>query len=90
MRREQARGRRVLLYITHTESRDISPRLREILERHKFRVAVLKAGTVAADRREEWVAARVREGAEVLTCHPRLVQTGLDSTRSRVSGDTHP
>jgi len=53
-------------------------RLRTILEREAFRVAVLKADTVAADRREEWVAARVREGADVLICHPRLVQTGLD------------
>lgn len=78
VRRERARGRRVLVYITHTESRDISPRLQAILEREGFRVAVLKAGTVAADRREEWLGARVREGAEVLICHPRLVQTGLD------------
>ncbi len=76
--REQDRGRRVLVYITHTEKRDISPRLRALLEREGFRVAVLKASTVAADRREEWVAARVREGADVLICHPRLVQTGLD------------
>nr|MDA8216288.1 helicase-related protein [Dehalococcoidales bacterium] len=72
------RGRRVLVFITHTESRDISPRLRLILEREGFRVAVLKASTVSADRREEWVAARVREGTDVLICHPRLVQTGLD------------
>ena len=78
VRRERARGRRVLLFITHTETRDISPRVRTILEREGFRVAVLKAGTVAADRREEWLNARVREGAEVLVCHPRLVQTGLD------------
>ncbi len=78
VRRERERGRRVLVYITHTEKRDISPRLRGLLEKEGFRVAVLKASTVAADRREEWVAARVREGADVLICHPRLVQTGLD------------
>lgn len=78
VRRERARRRRVLVFITHTESRDISPRLRAILEREGLRVAVLKAGSVAADRREEWVAARVREGVDVLICHPRLVQTGLD------------
>lgn len=78
VRRERARGRRVLVYITHSESRDISPRLRTILEHDGFRVAVLKAGTVAPDRREEWVAASVREGTDVLICHPRLVQTGLD------------
>jgi hypothetical protein len=75
---ERARGRRVLVYLTHTETRDLSPRLRSVLEHMGFGVAVLKASTVAADRREEWVAARVREGADVLLCHPRLVQTGLD------------
>jgi hypothetical protein len=76
--RERSRHRRVLVYITHTERRDLSPRLRMILEREGLRVAVLKANTVAADRREEWVAARVQEGVDVLICHPRLVQTGLD------------
>ena len=30
------------------------------------------------DRREAWVAERVQEGLDVLVCHPRLVQTGLD------------
>jgi hypothetical protein len=78
VRREHARSRRVLVYVTHTERRDLTPRLQAILEREGFRVAVLKANTVAADRREEWVAARAREGADVLLCHPRLVQTGLD------------
>lgn len=78
VRRERERNRRVLVFITHTERRDLSPRLTAILEREGFRPAVLKAGTTSAERREEWVAARVREGADVLICHPRLVQTGLD------------
>ncbi len=76
--RERTRGRRLLVYITHTERRDLSPRLRAILERAGLRVDVLKADTVSPDRREDWLAARVRGGAEVLICHPRLVQTGLD------------
>jgi hypothetical protein len=76
--RERTRNRRLLVYITHTERRDISPRLRVVLERAGLRVAVLKADTVAADRREDWIAAQVRDGTEVLICHPRLVQTGLD------------
>jgi hypothetical protein len=67
-----------LIYITHTERRDISPRLQRVLKRAGLRVDALKADTVAPDRREEWLAARVREGSEVLICHPRLVQTGLD------------
>lgn len=32
----------------------------------------------AADKREAWVEQQVQTGCEVLICHPRLVQTGLD------------
>jgi hypothetical protein len=77
-RRERERGRRVLAFATHTNLRDVTPRLRAVLEREGLRVAVLKAETVPAERREEWVAARVREGVDVLVTNPRLVQTGLD------------
>ena len=38
----------------------------------------MKADAVAPERREAWVAQRVEEGVDVLVCHPRLVQTGLD------------
>ena len=38
----------------------------------------MKADAVAPDRREAWVADRVKQGVDVLICHPRLVQTGLD------------
>ena len=49
-----------------------------ILTRHGFRVAVMKADAVAPERREAWVAEQVGKGIDVLICHPRLVQTGLD------------
>ena len=38
----------------------------------------MKADAVAPKRREAWVADRVKQGIDVLLCHPRLVQTGLD------------
>ncbi len=75
---ERLEGRRVLVYVTHTGTRDITGRMDDILTRHGFRVAVMKADAVAPDRREAWVADRVEEGIDVLICHPRLVQTGLD------------
>ena len=71
-------GRRVLVYATHTGTRDITERMDDILTRHGFRVAVMKADAVAPERREAWVADRVKEGIDVMICHPRLVQTGLD------------
>ena len=50
----------------------------DILTRHGFRVAVMKADAVDPKGREVWVADRVKKGLDVLICHPRLVQTGLD------------
>ncbi len=75
---ERLEGRRVLVYATHTGTRDITERMDDILTRHGFRVAVMKADAVAPDKREKWVADRVERGIDVLICHPRLVQTGLD------------
>ena len=75
---ERLEGRRVLVYVTHTGTRDVTERMDDILTRHGFRVAVMKADAVAPDRREAWVADRVKQGVDVLICHPRLVQTGLD------------
>ena len=75
---ERLAGRRVLVYATHTGTRDITGRMEDILARHGFRVAVMKADAVEPKRREAWVADRVKKGLDVMVCHPRLVQTGLD------------
>ncbi|MDE2934592.1 MAG: hypothetical protein OXS47_12115 [Chloroflexota bacterium] len=75
---ERLAGRRVLVYATHTGTRDITGRMEDFLSRHGFRVAVMKADAVPPERREAWVAKRVEEGVDVMVCHPRLVQTGLD------------
>ena len=75
---ERLAGRRVLVYATHTGTRDITGRMEDILTRHGFRVAVMKADAVAPNRREAWVADKVKQGIDVMICHPRLVQTGLD------------
>ena len=68
----------MLVYATHTGTRDITERMEDILTRHGFRVAVMKADAVAPEKREAWVADRVKQGIDVMICHPRLVQTGLD------------
>ena len=75
---ERLADRKVLVYATHTGTRDITERMEQFLTTHGFRVAVLKADTVAPDRRESWVEERVKQGVDVVICHPRLVQTGLD------------
>ena len=52
--------------------------MEDFLSRHGCRVAVMKADAVPPERREAWVADKVKKGMDVLICHPRLVQTGLD------------
>ncbi len=75
---ERMAGRRVLVYATHTGTRDITGRMQAFLTKNGFRSAVMKADAVAPDKRETWVAKQVEQGIDVLICHPRLVQTGLD------------
>ena len=79
VREEKARGRRVLVYITHTRTRDMTARTRRILEDEGMRTEVLLSETTKkTSRREAWIAGKVDEGLDALICHPRLVQTGLD------------
>ena len=72
------RGRRLLVYCTHTGSRDLTARLARLLTGRGHRVATLRAESVPAERREAWVEARVAEGIGVLIANPRCVETGLD------------
>ena len=48
---ERLEGRRVLVYATHTGTRDITGWMDDILTRHRFRVAVMRADAVAPENR---------------------------------------
>ena len=76
--REIQEGRRVMVYVQNTATRDITPRIQEILERGGIRSTILRSGSPTTEKREEWVDQQVRNGAQALICNPRLVQTGLD------------
>ena len=75
---ERLEGRRVLVYATHTGTRDITG----ADGRHPHPARVQGGGDEGRrggpDRREAWVADKVKQGIDVMICHPRLVQTGLD------------
>ena len=75
---EKRRGRRLMVFVQGTNRRDITGRLSGLLEREGLKVGVLKSHTVTAKKREAWVAKEVEKGLDVLICHPRIVQTGLD------------
>lgn len=78
VREELSQGRKVLLYVTHTGTRDITGRLEKLLTSEGISVAVLKSHTVSPEQREGWIAEKLREGIRVLVTQPRIVQTGLD------------
>jgi SNF2 family DNA or RNA helicase len=75
---EKLRGRRSIVYVQGTERRDQLTRLAGILEAEGFKPIVLRADTVRPEEREAWLKAQVEKGGDVLLCHPKVVQTGLD------------
>ena len=77
LKREKARGRKVLVYSTYTGTRDTTTRLKALLDKAGFKTAVLRA-TVDASKREDWLFDQVDRGVEVVITNPELVKTGLD------------
>jgi hypothetical protein len=77
IREELRQGRRCQVYATFTGDHDVPERLEHILCQEGFRVAVLRA-SVPALKREQWYEKQIKSGIEVVICHPKLVETGLD------------
>ncbi len=75
-RSERQQGRKVLIYLRQTGTRDIQDRILHILRNGSVRAEVLTSG-VNPRKREEWIAKRVF-GLDALVVNPRLVETGLD------------
>jgi hypothetical protein len=67
----------VQVYAVYTQKRDVTRRLESILAKEGIRVAVLTT-QVAPEEREAWYERQLQAGVQVVICHPRLVQTGLD------------
>ena len=67
--------RKTVVYCVHTETRDITARLKKILGDTGLEAEVLKATKVKAGEREEWIHSFK---GDVLITHPRNVCTGLD------------
>jgi hypothetical protein len=68
-------GRMTVVYCVHTETRDITERLRKILGDAGLKAEVLKAAKVKANEREEWIHSF---RGDVLISHPKNVNSGLD------------
>jgi hypothetical protein len=74
---ELRQGRRCQVYATYTGEKDVNLRLETILRQAGFRVAVLRS-SVPTEKREDWYERQLQAGVEVVVCHPKLVETGLD------------
>jgi len=69
--------RKVWIYAVYTSSRDIIPRLVEILGRNGVKTQVLRSSAVPPEKREEWIE-RNKAKTDVIISHPKLVEVGLD------------
>ncbi|HEY2471661.1 MAG TPA: hypothetical protein VGI45_27990 [Terracidiphilus sp.] len=77
VRSELRQGRHCQVYATYTGEKDVNGRLEQILSAAGLRVSVLRA-SVPTQKREEWYDRQLESGVEVVVCHPKLVETGLD------------
>jgi hypothetical protein len=55
----------------------VAARLESVLCTSGLRVAVMRP-SVPTLKREAWYAQQLKDGVEVVICHPKLVETGLD------------
>ena len=72
-----AEGRRCQVFAVYTQKHDVTARLQRILSNEGIHTAVLRA-SVDTSKREAWYARQVKDGVQVVICHPKLVETGLD------------
>jgi hypothetical protein len=77
IREELRQGRRSQVYASFTGEKDVNARLEHVLSAAGFRVAVLRS-LVPTQKREEWYDRQFAAGVEVVVCHPKLCETGLD------------
>jgi superfamily II DNA or RNA helicase len=77
IRKELAEGRRCQMFAVYTQKHDVTARLQRILMNEGIRTAVLRA-SVDTSKREAWYARQTKDGVQVVICHPKLVETGLD------------
>ena len=75
---ERTAGRKVIVFVQNTSTRNLAARLEEILTGRGYRAKALYSTTSTARKREGWIRKALEQGLEVLILHPRLVQTGLD------------
>ena len=77
IKKELAEGRRCQVFAVYTQKHDVTARIQRILNDEGIRTAVLRA-SVDTSKREAWYERQIKDGVQVVICHPKLVETGLD------------
>jgi hypothetical protein len=72
---ELGKGRKVVVYLRQTGTRDIRDRIKEVLEHAGVGNVTILKESVQPRKREAWLK---KNGGDVLITNPKLVETGLD------------
>ena len=76
---ENSNGRKCVVFVEHTGTRDIIPVLTDRMRKAGINPLVMYGHQISPEKREEWLNKKMKEGEyDCLVCNPRLVQTGLD------------
>ena len=77
VRQQLARGRKCQIFAVYTNKHDVNERLASLFFANGIRASVLRA-SVPTHKREHWYRQQLRHGVDVVICHPKIVETGLD------------
>lgn len=79
---ELAANRPCVVYLRQTATKDIQPRIEQLIRQHvpEAKPYILK-NTVSAERREAVIEKEIAKGTNIIICNPELVKTGLDLVR---------
>ncbi len=78
IRSQKNKGRKVLVFCSFTDTRDIIPRIQQKLEEAGILVAILRSTTVKPEQRIQWFEDREKENVDAVICNSELVKTGVD------------
>lgn len=79
VREELAAGRKVGIFVEQSATRDIQPRLADLLAQHiPGAKPFILYGKVDPRKREAVLNAQIKAGCNIFLANPKLVQTGLD------------
>ena len=76
---ELGEGRRCLVCLEHTGTRDLIPDLEDRMLERGHAPLILRSNTVSVEKREAWVKDKMSSGEyNVMISNPNLIKTGLD------------